>query len=582
MAVSYNEKRQALAWLHNSILNDEVKITDYQKLYNLVVDGPGISEIKDAVSKYQAVTTEPVSYEKFEDTVMFYAHSLEEILRKDPNFSQNNASTIKGLTAQINNLGNNYIVSHLYNQLLNKKKTYEEELASIKVSYNYVIASQMPLKERYLTIVELLGRAIKKQEEISNIEAKIESEKRKYDTYISNFNMGNKVTDFLRDAFLVNRTLWNMNLSRSTKDAIDNLYHQTQLKFREFGKEHQKNASEIEKLCNAAGLTFSSFTKTADIIKEEPSKEVVRKSSEIKYQYNGIIPDKLRYNKNYNRLIKGATYTFAGYYNTPGYIKLKEVPGAIFSIDSFDKVNTKTLETNNNSNLSSPTSKPKEDKVTEVVVIAPEVNEAVIKVAKEKEKTNSDSLIQSPKAKEEINRDDMLNSYQSIIDEFNSQKVPFKEPIKPAVKAPEVPVTKTRDDFDLYMNIEDLHKEEKGIRDYHEQIRRKTAARYDEFRKSKPNPYKTLMNAMTDDKIRERRNFMIGDQIEYNSFRPDRFVHIPEYQILVPGQKYTFIAYKDNSLREIMLEEIPGVYFSVDSFDLVKTKDNKISHSYAM
>lgn len=597
MAVNYDEKRQGLLWLQNAVLNDDVRITDYQKLYDLVVNGSGVNDIKEAISRYQVEEKEPVSHEKFEDTVMFYAHSLEEILRKDPFFRQNGASEISKLTTQINNLGNNYIVSHLYNQLLSKKQTCERELASIKVGYDHVVSSQAPSKEQSKIMIELLGNAIKKQEEISKLETKINAEKSKYDAYISGFNIENKITDFLRDTFLVNRTLWNMNLSRETKDAIDNLYRQTQEKVRLFNVTQEKDTREIENLCNAAGLTFSANIKNnayveAELIKEEPIfeeplKTETNKSEEIKYRYNGIIPPQLSRNQNYKRLVVGQTYTFDGYFNNiPKYITLKEVPGAMFSVDSFDKVKDIDFKVPESTANESSAIKNEEDNITEVVGIAPEINELASRMAERKEMAAKDSIILEEKEQKEektndnYNIDDMLQSFQSIVDEFNNQINPQKEPEKKETIKEEKKEQKPFDAADLYMNREDLHKDEQGIRDYQDRVMANIRKARDEFRKSRPNPYEETMNAMTDEKIKDRRNFMIGDQIMYNNFRPVRFVHVNEYQILKPGQTYTFITYKDSSRREVMLEEIPGIYFSVDSFDLVKTKDNKPSYSY--
>ncbi len=247
------------------------------------------SEIDSAITPYN-----------FEDEVMAYAHSLESILRKDQSFFKDNSkNVITDLTSRIQGLATKYMPIYMYNQLLTQKKQIEEEIVDMTKSYVYLSKdNESSIEARNNTFFDLIREELVKREELKAKIAEIDSKTPAHESYISNFRTEERTQSLLGDTLLINSTIFRMNLSEDTKNAVAALQSSLKNRFSSMKTNKAKAKLDLDALCADYGISnlevrpphliINNDTKTVEI-KEISKTAEVKKTPSYEF-YEGKHP----------------------------------------------------------------------------------------------------------------------------------------------------------------------------------------------------------------------------------------------------------------------------------------------------
>lgn len=281
-------EKEKLDNLQKLLQDRKINISDFARARIKIFNG----DFDNFVETYDTLESEidsAITPYNFEDEVMAYAHSLESILRKDQSFFKDNSkNVITDLTSRIQGLATKYMPIYMYNQLLTQKKQIEEEIVDMTKSYVYLSKdNESSIEARNNTFFDLIREELVKREELKAKIAEIDLKTPAHESYISNFRTEERTQSLLGDTLLINSSIFRMNLSEDTKNAVAALQSSLKNRFSSMKTNKAKAKLDLDALCADYGISnlevrpphliINNDTKTVEI-KESPVKEAPKPS----------------------------------------------------------------------------------------------------------------------------------------------------------------------------------------------------------------------------------------------------------------------------------------------------------------
>ncbi len=249
-------EKEKLDNLQKLLQERKINISDFARARIKIFNG----DFDNFVNTYDTLESEidsSITPYNFEDEVMAYAHSLEAILRKDSSFFKDNSkNVITDLSSRIQGLATKYMPIYMYNQLLTSKRQIEEEIVDMTKSYVYLSEdNESSIEARNNTFFDLIREELAKREELKAKMAEIEAKTPMYDAYISNFKTEERIQSLIGDTLLINSTIFRMNLSEDTKNAVAFLQSKLKDKLSSMKTNKAKAKLDLDALCADYGIS---------------------------------------------------------------------------------------------------------------------------------------------------------------------------------------------------------------------------------------------------------------------------------------------------------------------------------------